>query len=90
MITHHLISFQVSAIAKFVVRDGKTFMVDGDDVVDFGDFTLKLLGELKHSPAQAATEVNVEEYWVVSCGVMAKNAKIESRFVPLLGTLFLI
>lgn len=53
--------FQVSAIDKFVVRDGKTYMVDGDEVVEFGDFTLKLLGELKHPP-QAATEVNVEGY----------------------------
>lgn len=62
---------------KFVVREGKTYMTNEDGgVVEFGDFTLKLLGQLKH---RQSTEVNVEGYWVASCGVWVAN-KIETRY----------
>lgn len=47
-----------------------------DPDLEFGDFSLKLLGEL--SALNKNSRVGEEGYWVASCGVMS-NGRLQSR-----------
>lgn len=47
-----------------------------DPDLEFGDFSLKLLGEL--SALYQNSLVDEEGYWVTSCGVLS-NGRLQSR-----------
>ena len=59
---------------QFVTHDGKTYMIEDEELVLFGDFMLKLLGEIKSPQTvdqdQSAGAINEEGYWLASCGVI--------------------
>jgi hypothetical protein len=61
----------------FVVGNGKTFILEGDKRFDFGDFVLKLLGELQSLKTEGEMR---EGFWVASCGVQKHN-HLDSRSV---------
>lgn len=56
----------------FVVEDGKTFICDGDDRDVFGDFSLKLQGELISRDEQKYG------FWVATCTSVTRG-KLETK-----------
>ena len=58
----------------FIIENGKTYIVDENDRQEFGDFCLKLLGELIFEGDTG----DREGHWVASCSAYVR-ALLETR-----------
>ncbi len=72
---------------KFVGKQGKTYVARKGENVEFGDFVIKLLGQLL--PKKIQDQKGKEGYWVASCGVMTFG-QLESRSVSMYNFLTVI
>jgi hypothetical protein len=60
-----------------VLENGKTMVIEEDGASVFGDFTLKLQGQL------VSKEKEEHGYWVATCTAVAKG-RLETKYVPLI------
>lgn len=67
----------------FFIENGKTYIVNENDRQEFGDFCLKLLGELIFE----GDTVDREGHWVASCSAYVRGV-LETRTVVLSASAF--